>query len=48
MMVLESNSGNCAMLVLLSEKMPKIMKATKTRVVVTGLLTAFWGRLILF
>ena len=40
MMVLESNSGNWAILVRLREKIPNIMKAMKTRAVVTGLLTA--------
>ena len=40
MMVLESNSGNWAILVRLREKIPNIIKAMKTRAVVTGLLTA--------
>ena len=36
MMVLASNSGNCAIEVLTSEKMPKIMNAMKISAVVTG------------
>ena len=40
MMVLESNSGKRAMEVLISEYMPKMTKATNTRAVVTGFLTA--------
>ena len=40
MMVLESDSGNWAMLVRLSENMPSIMKAMKMSAVVTGFLTA--------
>ena len=39
MMVLASNSGNCAIDVFTSEKMPKIMNAMKTSAVVTGWFT---------
>ena len=40
MMVFASNSGNCAMDILLSENNPNIAQATNMSVVVTGCLTA--------
>ena len=40
MITFESNSGNCAIEVLIRENTPRIANAMKIRLVVTGLLTA--------